>query len=72
MWSVIQVNQFAVWQGNVWMETVIPPFLGHGHSRVMSWAVEEAPEFFQTSQAAVRHSPEEGPGGTLWPGCTVA
>lgn len=43
------------------METVIPPFLGHGHSRVMSWVVEEALEFFQTTQAVVKYSPAEGP-----------
>lgn len=39
----------------------MPPFLGHGHSRVMRWVVEEALEFFQTTQAVVKYSPAEGP-----------
>lgn len=45
------------------METVIPPFLGHGHCRVMSWVVEEPLECFQTTQAVVKYSPAEGPWG---------
>lgn len=45
------------------METVIPPFVGHGHSRVMSWVVEEALAFFQTAQAVVKYSPAGEPWG---------
>lgn len=47
------------------MGIVIPPLLGPGHSRVMSWVVEEAPEFFQTPNLLSSIVQQKGPGGDM-------